>query len=205
MKLIGITGGIGSGKSTLSHLLSEHYDIPIIDADELSKRATEREDVLCKLQETFGTHLVVDGVLNRSALGQEVFTSSEKVKVLNGIIHPIVFEEFDSAISKCYYYDKEFIIYDCPLLIEANLVDTVDIVVVVEADIELRLKRMMQRTNLSREQLEDRICRQVSTEDRLKVADIVVYNNAGLEELTFSVASIFSEIQHKLCEKEHLI
>lgn len=195
MKIIGITGGIGSGKSTVAHLLSEEYHIPIIDADELVRIVSERAEVVSLIQKTFG-HKCVTGKcqINRTELARIVFGNETKRKQLNAIIHPLVREEF-TRLSEGYRSNGEqFLIYDCPLLIEEKLQHDVDVVVLIYADMQTRIDRIMKRSGMTYEQATARIDAQMDLDDKIPYADIVVYNNASKEQLKDSLKYLFQEI-----------
>ena len=195
MKIIGITGGIGSGKSTVAHLLSEEYGIPIIDADELVRVVSDRADVVSLIQKTFGHECVTQKCqINRTELARIVFDNETKRKQLNAIIHPLVREEFNRLKDVYASKGEKFVIYDCPLMIEEKLQRDADVVVLIYADMQTRIDRIMKRSGMTHEQATARIDAQMDLDDKIPYADIVVYNNASKEQLKDSLKYLFQEI-----------
>jgi len=195
MKIIGITGGIGSGKTTVARLLSEEYQIPIIDADEIVKNVSQKPEVLNKIAETFGDQCIENGCkINREVLSDIVFSDEISRIKLNQIIHPLVREEF---LRLTEHYRKQRllrIIYDVPLMIEENLQDDVDVVIVVYSDLETRISRIVERNGMTREQALERIQSQMDLDEKVKYADIVVYNTSSIDKLKESMQYLIREI-----------
>jgi dephospho-CoA kinase len=179
VRKIGLTGGIGAGKSTVARLLAEHGAI-VIDADQLAREVVAPGTPgLREVEEAFGPDVLQpDGALDREALARIVFNDPEKRKVLERITHPKIGERtkelFDSAGP------DDVVVHDVPLLVELNMAPLYDAVVVVEAPDDVRLHRLEGR-GLPREQAADRIRSQADPAQRRAVATVVI-DNAGDED-----------------------
>ncbi len=194
MKTLGITGGVGTGKSTVSKLFNELYGIKIIDADKLSKEASESKEVLDKIAKTFGKEYVKDGKMDRAAMGKLVFGNEKMREKLNGIIHPVVQKNYYSLRDKYLKAGEEIIIYDCPLLIEAGLIADVDDIIVVHLDKESAVKRVMARNNISEKDARNMINAQMDIDEKTEYADYIIYNDGTLDDLKEAVKELYAEI-----------
>jgi len=176
--VIGLTGSIASGKSTVS-LMFDDFGIPVIDADKLSRDVVKPgQPALEKLTEAFGTDILQeDGTLDRKKLGGIVFRDEAKRSVLNSIVHPEVrrsmIEERDALIAK----GEKAVVLDIPLLFESKLESYVDKILVVYADREIQLRRLMKRDGYSQAEAERRIKVQMPVKDKAAMADEVINNN----------------------------
>ncbi len=195
MKTLGITGGVGTGKSTVSKLFSEMFGIKVIDADKLSREASESKEVLDKIAKTFGKEYVKDGKMDRAAMGKLIFGNEKMREKLNGIIHPVVQKNYYALRDKYKKEGEEFIIYDCPLLIEAGLIADVDDIILVYLDKASAVKRVMQRNNLSKKDAENMINAQMDIEEKTEYADYIIYNDGTLDDLKEAVKELFEEIK----------
>ena len=176
--IVGLTGGIASGKSTVSKFFKE-LGLEILDADELVKEVSQRKDTIDKIAEVFGRDILDE---NR-----------ELLKKLNGIIHPQVIEIF---VEKKKETSKEsIVIFDIPLLYEAEMENLCDKIIVVYVERELQTKRVMERDNNSRELAEKIIEAQMDLEEKVKRADIVINNNSTLEDLKNQVNVVYCNLQ----------
>ena len=185
----GITGGTGSGKTTVCGFLEE-MGYTVIDADKVARSLTEPgSQVLWKLSETFGKEIIAeDGSLIRKKLGEIVFNNKEKLQQLNDIMGPAMDEAFRSALDAAVLenpYSKVF--FDAPTLYESGRESMVDKVWVVAAGLETRIKRIMDRDGLSREQVLARMANQLPEEEKIRRADVVIYNDGTLEDLRMTV------------------
>lgn len=192
MTVIGLTGGIASGKSTVSNLLRTHGFV-IVDADLASRQAVAKgSEGLRQVAAVFGPEAVIAGEMNRSYVGQQVFRDASKRLALNAIIHPIVRdimeEEKNQALS-----DGRDVIMDIPLLYENKLEDTVDEVWVVYIPEELQLIRLMARNNMTEESALARISSQLSIEEKKKRADVVIDNSGTMEQLERRLEEVVTE------------
>lgn len=185
MICVAITGGIGSGKSYVSAML-EGKGIPVYNADTEAKRlTTSNKEIRNKLIALLGEEIYINGELNKPMLASYLFASAENAVRVNGIIHPVVKEDF-----KCWqacHADKEITAFESAILYEAGFEDSVDAVLMVFAPRELRLERAMNRDKATREQIEARMAAQMEEEEKCRRADFVVYNDGTLpldEQLT---------------------
>lgn len=196
MLVVGLTGGIASGKSTVSNLL-KNMGAVIIDADVLARQAVEPgEEAWHKIKEYFGVQAINDdGFLNRKRIGEIVFNDVAKRKLLNSIIHPEVMAKTKELID---FYKNEgqapLIVVDAPLLIEAGMQKLVDEVWVVSVNRELQVKRVMERDKLSREAALQRLGAQISTAEKLKYANRIIDNNLDLKHTISQVQEIWREV-----------
>lgn len=184
MRIIGLTGSMASGKSTVSAYLRTK-DIPVIDCDAISRHALDRsEKAYSEVVEEFGNKIVLpDGNIDRKALAGIVFADEEKLNKLNSIIHPVVRQR---AVETLLLYQKFHVktaVVDAPLLIESGMTAVVNEVWVVYASPEVQLRRAMARDNASNEQIEERMKSQMPLEEKKKHADVLINNDGTLEEL----------------------
>lgn len=194
MKTLGITGGVGTGKSTVSKLFNELYGIKIIDADKLSKEASASKEVLDKIAKTFGKEYVKDGKMDRAAMGKLIFGNEKMREKLNGIIHPVVQKNYYALRDKYLKEGEEIIIYDCPLLIEAGLIADVDDIIVVHLDKKSAIKRVMSRNNISEKDAANMVNAQMDIDEKTEYADYIIYNDGTLEDLEEAVKELYAEI-----------
>lgn len=185
MICVAITGGIGSGKSYVSAMLEER-GIPVYNADTESKQLTlSNAKIRNKLIALLGEEVYVNGELNKPMLASYLFASAENAVRINGIIHPVVKEDFKRWLTN--HAEKDITAFESAILYEAGFEDTVDAVLMVFAPRELRLERAMKRDKVTREQIEVRMDAQMSEEEKCRRADFVVYNDGTLpldEQLT---------------------
>jgi dephospho-CoA kinase len=190
---VGLTGGVGSGKSTVSAMLDELGAV-IIDADKLAREVVEKGTPgLAAVVEAFGPELLTpDGELDRPAMGAIVFGYEPKRRILEGIVHPLVFERIIALEGAA--GEDDVVVHDIPLLAESGRADTFDAVIVVDVPDEIRIERMVRDRGWTRADAESRIAAQASREDRLAVATHVIDNSGTLEELRCRVAEVYAEL-----------
>ncbi|REH77333.1 dephospho-CoA kinase [Staphylococcus felis] len=192
-KVIGLTGGIATGKSTVAELLQIH-GFKIVDADVASRKAVEKgSEGLEKVRALFGKEAITaEGEMNRAFIGQEVFYDDEKREKLNQIIHPIVNQlmkkERDDYLEKGYN-----VIMDIPLLFENGLEDTVDEVWLVYASEPIQIDRLMARNNMSIEDAKARVYSQISIDKKSRMADVVIDNLGSKLELKQNLEKVLVE------------
>ncbi len=191
---IALTGTIGSGKTTVSSIF-EDLGAFVVNADQLAKQAVAKgSPSLATITDHFGLDFLnPDGSLNRRLLGQAVFSNSQKLTLLNSIVHPQVAklakERFTSAQAK----KAPLRIYDVPLFFENKLYEqNYKSVIVVSAPASTCLERIKKRNNLNDSEIQARIASQISIEEKVKRADIVIENNGTLEELKEKVHKIYN-------------
>lgn len=196
MKMIGLTGGIGSGKSTVARMLAAH-GWTVVDADAVAREVVEPgEPALAELADAFGpTVLQPDGALNRAELARLAFRDAEHTQLLNSITHPRIeartAEFFDAARSA----GVKFCVYDMPLLVDKGLHRDMDAVIVVDVDAETRVRRLVEHRGLDEVDARARIDRQISDVERLAAATYVIDNNGPLEELKPQVDAVIAKIE----------
>lgn len=180
--VIGITGGIGSGKSTVSALLSEILSAPILDADKISKNALKDKVIIEKIKSFFGASIFdSNDLLNKEQLSKLVFSSEKKLIELNNIIHPYVMQKISDTIKEL-ANESKYILLDVPLP-NAEFINLSDTILVVVANDETRIKRASKRLNISEEDVKKRIEKQIPISNYIKLADHIIKNNGTIEEL----------------------
>lgn len=183
MITIGLTGGIGSGKSTVSSRLAEHGAF-IVDADLVAREIVEPgQPALAELAEAFDGVLNTDGTLNRAELARQAFATPEATETLNSITHPRIRARTEELFRQGRESGAQVLVYDMPLLIENGEVDKVDHVLVVDAPDELRIDRLVQHRGLDEDDARRRIAAQIDRATRLNAADTVLDNSGTVEQL----------------------
>ncbi|HLS23252.1 MAG TPA: dephospho-CoA kinase [Pseudogracilibacillus sp.] len=181
--IIGLTGSIGTGKSTIAKKLIER-NIPVIDADLIAREVVEPgKEAYEKIVETFGEEILQeDQTLDRKKLGAIVFEDETKRKALNEIVHPAIRKEM-LAQRDAYMKQKEpCVVLDIPLLYESKLTHFVEKVIVVYTDREVQLERILNRDHITKEEALQRINAQIDVKEKAKWADAVIDNNGTIEE-----------------------
>lgn len=181
---LGLTGGIASGKSTVSRMLAERGAV-IIDADQISREIVEPgSPVLSRIAEEFGADVLFeDGTLNRKKLGAIIFGNEEKRLLLNSIMHPPIRELMKKRIAEAEAADPHrLVVADIPLLYESKLQHMFSEVMVVYVPLDIQIERLMQRDGLSEEEAKERISSQMPLVDKRRLADVIIDNSAGLQE-----------------------
>jgi dephospho-CoA kinase len=196
MLRIGLTGGIGSGKSEVSKRLAAQGAV-IVDADLIAREVVAPgTDGFAAVVDAFGPDVIgPDGSLDRSRLGDIVFADTQKLAELNAIVHPRVgarMRELEEAAGP-----GSVVVHDVPLIAENGLADAYDLVVVVDVPPRIQLDRLVRHRGMSREQAQARMAAQASREQRLSIADIVVDNSGSLAELDRQVGELWSEVRRR--------
>ena len=178
--LIGLTGGIGAGKSTVAQALAERGAI-VIDADQVAREVVEPETpTLLQLAETFGDEILdVDGSLNRAKLGELVFGNPDQVELLNSIVHPAVRERTQQYFAAA--GERDVLVYDVPLLIEAKLPYAFDLVVIAMAPESVRLDRLVNIRGMAPAEAQSRIDSQATDDQRREIADVLIDTGGTME------------------------
>ncbi|PTG08473.1 dephospho-CoA kinase [Staphylococcus chromogenes] len=192
-KVIGLTGGIATGKSTVAELLKAH-GFKIVDADIASRKAVEKGSVgLKKVVAEFGEEaLTEEGEMNREYIGQQIFYDDLKREKLNAIIHPIVREIMENE-KKQYLAQGHDVVMDIPLLFENGLEKTVDEVWLVYTSPSIQIDRLMERNQLSIEDAKARIYSQISIDKKSRMADVVIDNFGTKLELKQNLEQALTE------------
>ncbi|KLL00149.1 dephospho-CoA kinase [Bacillus pumilus] len=195
--VIGLTGGIASGKSTVSQMIKEQ-GIRVVDADVIAKEAVAKgTPALQQIVQTFGEDVLLpNGELNRQQLGAIIFSDEEKRKQLNAIVHPEVRKEMLKQRDEGVSQQETFVVLDIPLLFESQLESLVDRIIVVYTTPELQLSRLMNRNDLSEEEALNRIHSQQSLEEKCKKADRVIENTQDLAFIRKQLQNILNEWEH---------
>lgn len=194
MLLVGLTGGIGSGKSTAARLLDRRGAV-VIDADQLAREAVARgTEGFAKVVEAFGPDVVgPDGDLDRAALAADVFSDPARKATLEAIVHPEVGRLFAERLEP--YRDTDrIVVYVTPLLAELGLAPAFDLVVVVTASPHLRVSRVASERDLSPEDVRRRMAAQATDEQRAAVADVLLDNDGTLADLEGQVDRLWPEL-----------
>ncbi|AET39240.1 putative dephospho-CoA kinase Ecym_4163 [Eremothecium cymbalariae DBVPG len=201
MLVVGLTGGIACGKSTVSKRFRERYKIPIIDADFIAREIMEPgectyQKVVERFQDKVPDLVFANGGLNRPALGAWVFAHPDERKALNSITHPEIRRRILFRILACYLKMYPMCVLDIPLLFEAGMDIFCGVTISVVCDQKTQVERLMVRNpELTREQALDRIGSQMSIEERIERSDYVIKNNGNLETLYGSVDSVVTYVK----------
>ena len=173
-KIIGLTGGIGSGKTTLATYLKS-LGIPVFIADDEAKKLMQSPEVVAEIQTIFGTTIFENGILNRQQLAAIVFSNPKKLSQLNAIIHPAVKKQFGFWLDQ--YQSEPFVVYEAAILFESGSYKNCDSIITITAPLEDRITRVMQRDKSTREQVLYRINAQWTDEQRITKSDFVIENS----------------------------
>jgi dephospho-CoA kinase len=194
MLLVGLTGGIGSGKSTVAELLAGHGAV-VIDADDLARRAiAQGTDGLARVVEAFGREILgPDGDVDRRKLAEVVFADPTRLRELESIVHPEVARLLVEALVP-YRETDQVVVYGVPLLAERGLAEGFDVVVVVVADIDRRIERLMRDRGMTADEVRARVAAQLSDEDRARIADVLLDNDGDVERLVPQVNRLWTDL-----------
>ena len=189
MLKIGLTGGIGSGKSTVAELFGTLYNIPVIDADIIAHQLVEPgQPALSLIQRTFGKAIInEEGALNRNKLRDTIFSDANKKEQLEAILHPLIYEKMQSQFNK---QTSPYSILCIPLLMETGMTSFVDRILVIDCSVEAQINRVKQRDQLSTDRILSIINNQVSRKYRLSLADDVVDNSNSNTQLAEQVKKL---------------
>lgn len=172
-KIIGLTGGIGSGKTTIANYLIA-LGIPVYIADDAGKKVMQTQEVLEAIKEKFGTVIFDKNQLNRAKLAEIVFDNPDQLKALNAIVHPAVRKDYNNWLGQ---HQKELILfYESAILFESGNYTNFDVILTVTAPLETRISRVLERDTINREQVLNRINAQWTDEQRISKSDFVVEN-----------------------------
>tara|TARA_Y100000588_G_scaffold124192_1_gene136107 strand:- start:453 stop:1061 length:609 start_codon:yes stop_codon:yes gene_type:complete len=180
--IIGLTGGIASGKTTVADLFQEHFNIDIVDADIVAREVVAvGSDGLRQIAEHFGEAILLeDGTLNRAKLREQIFSSPEDKTWLNALLHPMIRNKIEEGLTNI---RSPYGLLVAPLLIENQMQGMADRVLIVDVPTEVQIERTMNRDNVSEEQVKAILKSQASREQRLAVADDVIKNHTKNQDL----------------------
>ncbi|MGK7377977.1 dephospho-CoA kinase [Planococcus sp. 1R117A] len=200
--IIGLTGSIASGKSTVSEMLKE-LGYPIVDADKVARLVVEPgSETLQEIEALFGKEIILpDGSMDRKRVGELIFNDPASRKKLNDVIHPAIRMEMIRQRSELLKNGHEIVIMDIPLLFESRLQHMVDKVLVVSVTEENQLKRLMERNGLTEKEAKARISSQLPMSVKEEGADAVIYNNGAVEETKWQLNRILEQWREKSIEE----
>ena len=196
MKVIGLTGGIGSGKSTVSQFLAE-LGVVILNADEVGHKAFKPDtEIWHKVVAAFGRQIVTpDGNIDRKKLGEIVFGNAESLSRLNQIMHPRMYAQVKAQLEEYRQQGTRVVVLEAPLLLEAGWTPLVDEVWVTTASEATVLKRLEERSGMSQAESLTRIRSQMASEERVKYADVVINTDCSLDELKSRVKELGQKLE----------
>jgi dephospho-CoA kinase len=192
-KIIGLTGGIGSGKTTIANYFNE-MGVPVYIADDAGKKVMQFESVKHQIKETFGAELFQNDILNRPKLAEIVFNNAEKLAQLNNIVHPAVKNDFKEWLQENKHHT--YIVYEAAILFESGRYKDCDVIVTVTAPEEIRIERVLKRDNTTREQVLSRMKMQWNDEKRISLSNFVI-NNSNLKIAKEEVVKILKILDIK--------
>lgn len=192
MSIVGITGGIGSGKNAVTDRL-QSFGVTVVDADIVAREVVAKgEPALEKISEHFGSDIITEnGELDRTALRKIIFTDNKAKSWLEQLLHPIIRESIKQQLHDA---TSSYAVLSSPLLLETDQHELVDTIIVVDATEELQLARTVIRDNSSEEQIKAIITAQMPRQDRLQKADIIINNNADLKSLEAQVNQLHAQL-----------
>lgn len=194
---LGLTGGIATGKTTVSQMLAQQ-GIPIIDGDQVAHQVlANNQSVQAQIQATFGKQLVQDGQVDRAALGKLVFGNQAALAQLNAITAPVIRETIMTEMAQAKAHQVPLVVLDLPLLYEQHYETVCDGVLVVYLPVEKQLARLMARNQLSREDALKRINSQASLAEKRDRADFVIDNQGSLDQLKAQLKTVLEGVRHK--------
>lgn len=200
MLVIGLTGNIGCGKSSLSKILRQN-SIDVIDADIISREIMDNKSILTEIFNSFGEQVKREnGTLDRKKLGSIVFTNDEKLIKLNNITHPAIKKEIKKRIEDIKANNRNIVIVDAALLIEGNFLDLVDKLIVITCDEKIQIERIVSRDNFTREETISRIKSQMSQREKLKFGDYIIDNSGDMNDLKYKANKLITYIKENWCE-----
>lgn len=200
MLVVGLTGNIGCGKSSLSELLMSK-NIDVIDADIISREIMYDKELLETIFYEFGTEIKNnDGTLNRKKLGNIVFNDDDMLMKLNSITHPAIKRKINDRIIDISNQGKNIVVIDAALLIEGKFLDLVDKLVVITCNEEVQLNRVINRDNMTKEEALKRINSQMKQDEKIKYADYIIDNSKDMNNLKDEFDKLFIYIKENWIE-----
>jgi dephospho-CoA kinase len=192
-KVIGLTGGIGSGKTTIANYFNE-MGVPVYIADEGAKNVMKSDDIIKEIKTSFGEALFENNILNRAKLAEIVFNDKDKLAQLNAIVHPAVKRDFEVWLLQHKSY--QYVIYEAAILFESGRYKECDLIITVTAPEEVRIERVLKRDNTTREQVLSRMKMQWNDENRISRSNFVI-NNDNLKNAKEEVVKILKILDIK--------
>ena len=192
-KIIGLTGGIGSGKTMVAEYFKS-LEIPVYIADEESRKLMTSDNIINALSNEFGNEILENGILNREKLAQLVFNNPKKLQKLNSIVHPEVKKHFDNWVEK--HKNYPFVVKEAAILFESGSYKYCDTIITVTAPLETRLQRVMKRDKTDRESVLKRIENQWTDEQRIAKSNYVIHN-LSVESTKKQVDEILKKLKNQ--------
>ena len=192
-KVIGLTGGIGSGKTTIANYFQE-MGVPVYIADDGAKRVMQSENIVKQIKTVFGENLFENNILNRAQLAEIVFNDKDKLAQLNAIVHPAVKKDFEEWLL--IHKKNTYVIYEAAILFESGRYKECDVVITVTAPKEIRIQRVLKRDNTTREHVLSRMEMQWDDEKRISGSNFVI-NNDNLKNAKEEVVKILKILDIK--------
>ena len=194
MKVIGITGGIASGKSMVSkELINAGYTV--LDSDKCAHEILKNNEVINKIAFEFGRNVITDNQVNRKELGKIIFNDKNAEKKLNAIVHPLVIDELNKQIES---FDGDIIFVDVPLLYEANMESMMDKIIVVYVSREVQINRLMKRDQIDYDYAVKKIESQMSLEKKRLLADFVLENDGDFLDTKTKLYEVIRSINNEI-------
>lgn len=195
MLVLGLTGNIGCGKSSVSTIFMEN-NIKVVDADIVARQIFDDKNLLNEVFSTFGKSIRnQDGSLNRRALGNIVFNDDEKLILLNNLTHPKIKQKILSKVEEYKNQGEKIVVIDAALLIEDDYIPYIQKLILITCRKEIQINRIIARDNCTKEEAISRINSQMSQEEKVKFADYIIDNSNSFEELQKKVLEIISVLQ----------
>lgn len=193
VKVIGLTGGIGSGKTTIANYFNE-LGVPVYIADDAGKKVMQFESVKTQIKTAFGEALFENEILNRVKLAEIVFNNADKLAELNAIVHPAIKKDFELWLQEKVSF--QYVIYEAAILFESGRYKDCDVIITVTAPEEIRIERVVKRDNTTREQVLSRMKMQWNDEKRISLSNFVI-NNSNLKIAKEEVVKILKILNIK--------
>ena len=191
--IIGITGGIGSGKTTAANHFKK-LGFPLYNSDLRAKELQNNNtDIIEQIRAIFGENAYLNKSLNKPFIAAQIFYNKDKLKQLNAIIHPAVFKDFEQWRNQ---QDSKFVIKEAAILIESGSYKDCDLIISVIADPKIKIKRIQERDNLTEEEIQARMNNQLNDQDRIKYSDYIIENNSDLDHLYKEVEKVAFDIKN---------
>jgi dephospho-CoA kinase len=196
LRVTGVLGGVGSGKSTVARLLAKQLPAALLDADQIVAELLLCRPIAEQISQLLGPGLTTpDGILSRSALADRVFGDKNALRLLESVLHPAVRRELRAGLLACEQSASGWAVLDVPLLLENGLHRLCDLLVYVDVDDDLRAQRAMQRHGWSREQWQQREAAQIPVHLKKMAADVILSNVSGVDHLCEQVVEILPQLQ----------
>jgi dephospho-CoA kinase len=190
---VGLTGGIGSGKTTVSNFLLD-YEIPVYNSDSQGKTLMNTNlELKNDIVSIFGESVYDNGILNTNLLSSIVFIDSKKVEQLNNLVHPKVAQDFNQWVER--NNNKPILVKEAAILIESGAYLNMDKIILIVSQKSTRINRVSKRDNSDLESIEKRINLQLTDDEKIKYADYIIENNSSLEQLKLEVLKVINKIE----------